>query len=140
MKKRKDKDLAHISHNRYRQLLYFCFQYNDWKEEIKYINQNLKPDGVHYDGVRTSRSVYSDTERKALRLVILQKKIDIVEQAATAASPEYAKYIIFYCTNREINFTYLKSEMGISCSESTFFRYRAVFFRKLSFILDEKGF
>lgn len=59
MKKRKDKDLAHIDHYRYRQLLYFCFQYNTWKQEIEEMNKNLKPDGMHYDGMPKARSISS---------------------------------------------------------------------------------
>lgn len=78
-----------------------------------------------------------ETERKAIRLVVLQKKIDAVDQAAKTASPDLAKYIIYYCANRDINFEYLRSRMKIPCSESTFFRHRAVFFRVLSSILDE---
>lgn len=137
MKKRKDKDLAYIDHYRYRQLLYFCFQYNTWKQEIEEMNKNLKPDGMHYDGMPKARSISSETERKAIRLVVLQKKIDAVDRAAKTASPDLAKYIIYYCANRDINFEYLRSRMKIPCSESTFFRHRAVFFRVLSSILDE---
>lgn len=101
------------------------------------MNKNLKPDGMHYDGMPKARSISSETERKAIRLVVLQRKIDAVDQAAKTASPDFAKYIVFYCANRDINFNYLKNKMKIPCSEATFFRHRAVFFRILSSILDE---
>ena len=101
------------------------------------MNKNLKPDGMHYDGMPKARSISSETERKAIRLVVLQKKIDAVDRAAKTASPDLAKYIIYYCANRDINFEYLRSRMKIPCSESTFFRHRAAFFRVLSSILDE---
>lgn len=135
--KRKDKDLAHIDENRYRELRYFCFQYNSWKQEIKEINMDLKPGGMNYDGMPKSSSVSSETERKALRLALLQRKVDIIDEVANDISSVLGRYIIFYCTNRNTSFAYLKTKMNIPCSEPTFFRHRALFFRSLSSALDE---
>lgn len=101
------------------------------------MNKNLKPMECIMMECQKHALFLRETERKAIRLVVLQKKIDAVDRAAKTASPDLAKYIIYYCANRDINFEYLRSRMKIPCSESTFFRHRAVFFRVLSSILDE---
>ena len=136
--KRRDNNIAKMNRMRYQELKYYCYQYHDWKNEIKALNKDLGPNGVSYDGMPHVGGTSSAVERKALRLCLLQQKIDMVDEAARKASLELQRFILAYCTNPDMTFRHLEVVEHIPCSQATFYRIRASFFRELSDILDSQ--
>lgn len=112
------------------------YQYPRWKKELEQLNNSLGVSGINNDGMPRGTDVSFPTERNAIRLVVLQKKISCVEEAAERASPDLAKYVLFYCTNRDTSFEDLENKK-IPCSRATFFRCRKMFFRHLKVLLND---
>lgn len=131
MKKRQDREIANIDRDVYMELKYWCYQYDTWKREIKDLNASLAPSGLKCDGMPHSRDVSSSVEKKAIRIKMLQSKIDMLEKAAQMTSEEFMSYIILYCTKKDISFETLQGYYNIPCSKRTFFRLRTQFFRNL---------
>lgn len=136
--KRRDNGIKRLNHMRYQELKYYCYQYRDWKDEIKALNRELGPGGISYDGMPRVGAAGSVVERKALRLCVLQQKIEMVEEAARRASVELQRFILAYCTNPDMTFRHLETVEHIPCSQATFYRIRAEFFRELSGLLDSR--
>lgn len=138
MKRRQDREIKGLDRDVYMELKHWCFQYNSWKKELKELNDSLKPSGINNDGMPHAQNTSSLTEKTAIRLVMLQKKIDMLDKAANITNKEFAKYMILYCTNRDMSFDTLQRKYHIPCSKATFFRLRTQFFKNL-YELKENG-
>lgn len=135
----KERDLAmhkySISSNRYRELKYFCYQYDDWNRELEALGQDSRPKGIVYDEVQShTNTVGSPTEAAVVQIQTLKEKIEMLESAAKEASGDLWMYILLYVTNPDINFHYLEMVNGIPCSRRSFYNYR----RKFFYYLDKK--
>ena len=106
-------DKYRISGNRYRELKYFCRQYREKQSQMQAIADIMAP-------LR-----YGDAERWEM----LQKELQMIDQAAMETDAEIAGYIIKNVADA-IPYEYL----GVPCSRSAFFRARKKFF----WILDRK--
>ena len=60
-----NKDKYRISNYRFRELYYFCLQYEEWKEELSVKRNPLK--GMQYSGMPSSGTPGDPTERIADR-------------------------------------------------------------------------
>lgn len=127
-----NKNKYHISKYRFRELFYFCLQYEEWKQELNKKRNPLK--GTQYAGVPSSGGVGNPTEKIAIECADLSHKINMIEQAAKAADPELWEYIIFAVTQENITFNILKMQMNIPCERDRFYDSR----RKFYFLLDNK--
>ncbi len=97
-----------ISETRFRELYYFCLQYNDW---IK------------------SRERYPKESREYQEYT---DKIHMVETACEAACEDLAPYIKEAVTKRGVTYQTLQARMNIPCSGNTYYKYR----RKFYWIMD----
>lgn len=48
---RRDRPLKKLNKFKYKELAYFCYQYNEWLSQVRDINHNLGVAGVNYDGM-----------------------------------------------------------------------------------------
>ena len=123
-----EKNEYYLSKHRYYELKHFCLQYPEWKK--KYVN---------YTGYRnTDRSVsysksgYGDpTAQTAIERLLYFRKMEMVEQAAMAADPELAQYILKAVTEG-FGYPYLKARLNIPCCKSTYYTS----YRKFFVLLD----
>ena len=83
--RRDDKPLKRLNRFKYRELNYFCYQYNSWKAQIRDIEDALGVSGVNYDGMPHAHNYESPVEDVAVRLALLSSKVDLVEKAAKVA-------------------------------------------------------
>lgn len=120
-----------ISKNRYRELIYFCRQYTEWKDELKY-----QGDGVRSPSFSAQPKAKGENglEKIALRRVELMEKCKEIEQAAMAADGEIYEYIIKNVTEGA-GYQYLKMIMGIPAGQAQFYQSR----RKFFWMLDKKN-
>lgn len=117
-----------ISKHRYEELRAFCLQYDEKKSKI---NRGLN--AVVNDGMPHSSIVGSPTEARAIQNAAYQKDCDMIEQAAQAASPDIASYIIKSVTNG-LSYTFVEydGELGrIPCGRNDFYAYRRLFYHYL---------
>lgn len=122
-----------ISKYRYNELRYFCMQYPEWKDELRYNTDTVKSKEITDMPMGGER--HNQIEELAIRRVELQRKCNMIEEAAQEADNAIKDYIIKAVTNDGITFTYLQNIMGIPCGKTYFYEKR----RKFYYILDKKS-
>ena len=127
-----NKDKYKISDYRFRELYYFCLQYEEWKQELKDKKNPLK--GMQYSGAPASGNPGNPTATAGIECAELSNKCDLVEQAAKAADPELWEYILYAVTHDKISFDTLKAQKNIPCERDRYYNSR----RKFYFVLDKK--
>lgn len=114
------------------ELYYFCLQYNEWLDELKYKTDTVR--SIEITDMPTSHSNSDATCNLATRRAELRKKCEIIEQTAIEADAELYQYIIKAVTNDMITYNYLLTRMDIPCSHNTWYDRR----RKFFWLLDKK--
>ena len=127
-----NKDKYKISDYRFRELYYFCLQYEEWKQRLKEKRNPLK--GMQYSGMPSSGNPGNPTESNAIECAELSRKCEMIEQAAKEADADLWEYIVFAVTNKDITFEHLKMQRNIPCERDCYYNIR----RKFYFILDSK--
>lgn len=115
-----------ISKNRFRELYYWCLQYDEWKDELKYKTDTVG--AMEITDMPTSRNVSDSTQQLAFRRAALQKNCELIEQTAIEADAEIYQYIIKAVTDEDVTYTYLDMVMGIPCSRNTYYERRKKFY------------
>ena len=121
-----------ISKHRFRELYYFCLQYQEWLDELKYKTDDVSSIGI--TNMPTSHNTNSNVERLALRRAQLEEKCKILEQTAIEADETLYQYIIKAVTNEGVSYNYLKMVMNIPCCKNVWYDRR----RKFYYLLSEK--
>lgn len=122
-----------ISKHRFRELYYWCLQYNEWKDELKYKTDTVKAVEAH-DMPMGSACIGNPTEALAMRRARLEENCHIIEQTAIETDPDLYQYILKAVTDEDVTYRYLSLIMGIPCSHNTYYERR----RKFYWILNQK--
>ena len=112
-----EKSPYYISKYRFLELKNFCRQYPDWVRELKLVNWY----GIRSDirGVKVS----DRTEALAEKVASLNRRLEMVEQAAIAADPDIYQWIVKGVSE---GIGYLS--LGVPCSKDYYYdRYRRFF-------------
>ncbi len=119
-----------ISPKRYRELYYFCLQYEEMKEKLKsiYALQSSK-----FDSNIQSNVASDPTQKKAIAAAKISKDLEIIEQTAIEADDEIYQYLLMNVTN-QIPYTYLRYDLGMPCGHDKFYKAR----RRFYYLLDKK--
>ena len=115
-------------------MYYWCLQYNEWKDELKYKTDTVKAIETH-DMPMGGRGMRSPTEELAMRRARLEENCRLIEQTAIETDPELYQYILKAVTNEDITYRYLSLIMEIPCSHNTYYDRR----RKFYWLLNEKN-
>ena len=113
-----------ISKYKYRELLYFCKQYNEKKKKISELKWL---DAINYDSIGSSGKISTPTENKGIELAGLTRDIEMIESAAKEADEGIHKYILSNVTE-DIPYEY----MPVPCGRRQFYLARRKFFYILS--------
>lgn len=119
-----------ISKYRFRELYYFCLQYNEWLDELKYNTDSVK--SANNDGMPRGTNVSDQTGALGTRRAELARKCKIIEQTAIEVDPDIYRYIIQAVTNELITYEYLRMRMGIPCGKNVYYDRRRKFYWLLS--------
>lgn len=122
-----------ISKYRFRELYYFCMQYQEWKDELKYLTDSLGT-GSGDGQPRAKGKISNPTATLGERRAILSQNCELIEETAKEASSYIAEYIIKAVTNEGITYTYLRNVMGIPCGKNQYYTAR----RKFYYLLSQK--
>ena len=117
--RRDDKPLKRLNRFKYRELNYFCYQYNLWKAQIRDIEGEIGISGVNYDGMPHAHNNESPIEDVAIRLALLSSKVELIEKAARLTDAELAGAILRYCTTPGMNFQQLCRREHVHCSQAS---------------------
>ena len=134
---RRDRPLRKLNKFKYKELAYFCYQYNEWLSQIRDIKHNIGVSGVNYDGMPHAHNTASSVENLAIKLVMLSGRVELIEKAAMLTDKELAAALLKYCTTPGMSFRELCSVETVNCSESTFYRKRSEFFVILDKLKEE---
>lgn len=113
-----------ISKWKYRELKYFCLQYNEKKQKAQDI---IGLHGMINNGMPKSTLVNLPVENQALKLTSLDDDIKLIEQTALEAAPDICQCIIKSVTEG-ITYEY----MAVPCGRKQFYEARRKFFYLLS--------
>lgn len=116
-----------ISKHRFKELYYWCLQYNEWKDELKYKTDTVKAIETH-DMPTGSGGMRRPTEELAMRRARLEENCRLIEQTAIETDPDLYQYILKAVTNEDITYRYLRLIMEIPCSSNTYYNRRRKFY------------
>lgn len=124
--KKRDMKLGdyNISRARYNELKYFCIQYEEKKREL---HKSYGLGAVVNDGMPKGNLPGNPTERAAIRNVMLQRDIELIEQTAMEADSEIYRWLIKNITE-EISYEWLNVPIG----RRQFYELRRYFFYLLA--------
>lgn len=129
-----NKEKYGISKNRFQELRYRCYQYDEWKKELNYSKDTVKAIEYGKEG-KGSAPLGSATENLAIRRVELDQKCKIIEQTALEASGDLYKFVLEGVTNEEANYNYLHMIKGLpSEKKNEYYDARRMFY----WLLDKK--
>lgn len=131
-----NKDKYNISNYRFRELYYFCLQYNEWREMLKQKQNTLQ--ATKYSGMPSSGHISNQTENHGIECAELSNKCAAVEAAARMADPELYNFIIYAVTHENITFNFLKMQKDIPCERDRYYNSRRKFYFMLDKILQNK--
>lgn len=114
-----------ISWRRYRELKYFCMQYNEKKEKIKSI---IGLSAVNYGHVAgRNKKNHSQTEIQAIKVDKLSDDVKLIEDTINEADNTIYKQLLENITE-SVPYEYLQ----VPCGRRQFYRARRKFFYLLS--------
>lgn len=113
-----------ISRAKYNELKYFCMQYEEKQQEL---HKSYGIGAVVSDGMPKGNLPGNPTEREAIKRVMLQRDVELIEQTAIEADPEIYKWLMKNVTEG-IPYEWLNVPMG----RRKFYESRRYFFYLLS--------
>lgn len=116
-----------LERHRYYELKHFCLQYPIWKQAYLALDGLSKRPNDLAIFVRSGQMKGDPTERCAESRLYFRNRMEMVEQAAHAADPDLASYILRAVTEG-LPFETLKMQCGIPCCRDVYYdRYRRFF-------------
>lgn len=104
---------------RQKELRYFCSQYQEWKDKLEILYPCAK--GQRIDGMPHSNTnnINDEAADLAIKRTELSDRINMIEQSAKEASPEFWQYIIKSVCYKK-SYGYLKMSLEMPLSEAAF--------------------
>ena len=115
-----------ISKHRFRELYYWCLQYNEWKDELKYKSDAVKC--IEISDMPASHSSGDSTQQLAMRRVQLEQNCRLIEQTAIEADPDIYQYLLKAVTDENVTYRYLRLVMGMPCGKDMYYDRRRKFY------------
>lgn len=104
---------------RQKELRYFCSQYQEWKDKLEILYPSVNAqciDGMPYSN---TNNISDETSDLAIKRMALSEKINMIEESAKEASPEFWQYIIKSVCYQK-SYGYLKGSLEMPISEAAF--------------------
>lgn len=121
-----------ISKNRFFELYYWCLQYGEWKNELKYLTNTVGV--IEITDITTNSNSSDSTQKLSMRRGGLEQNCQLIEQTAIEADSDIYQYIIKAVTEEEVTYQYLKLIMEIPCGKDMYYDRR----RKFYWLLDKR--
>lgn len=115
----------HITIDKYNELKYFCKQYDEKKREL---HKNYGLESAANDGLPKGNTPGNPTEKTAIKNMMLQRDIELIEQTVMEADATIYKWLLKNVT-QGISYEYLN---GVPKNRTDFYCSRRYFFYLLS--------
>lgn len=113
---------------RFLELKYFCLQYPEWKKEAAEILFNMAKPGLIQNGPKGQLEFKDSTGDLAVRLAMLNAKIDMLGEIARSVDDTIG-YFILRAVTEDISFVKMKTLYDIPCERDMYYdRYRKFFY------------
>ena len=119
-----------ISPHRFMELYYYCLQYNEWKDELRYKCDAVR--SVEITDMPITHGNSDSTQKLAVRRAELSNKCKLIEDTAKEADADIYQYILKAVTNERITYKYLSTIMNIPCGKDMYYDRRRKFYWLLS--------
>lgn len=119
-----------LTPERFRELMYFCFQYGEWIEKLK---SGPEKDAI-IEGMPRSSGTGDPTGEVAIWMAELTKKCDLIERTAMEAGGENYMAVLKGVTVRGSNYAWLKAKGYAFCGKRQYYQAR----RRFYWLLDKK--
>jgi hypothetical protein len=119
-----------ISRNRFSELYYWCLQYGEWKDELKYKTDTVR--SLVITDTPSGRNPKDATQQLAIRRAELEGRCRLIEQTVIEADPDIYRYLLKAVTEEGISYRYLKMIMKIPCGRKMYYNRRRKFYWLLS--------
>lgn len=129
-----NKDKYNINKFRFKELYYFCLQYDEWLESLDDMRNTLK--GMQYSAMPSSGNPGDPTMKAAIECAEISKKCAAVEAAARAADPDLYEFLLYAVTHENISFNLLKVQKDIPCERDRYYDSRRKFYFHLDKLLN----
>jgi hypothetical protein len=129
-----NKDKYNINKFRFKELYYFCLQYDEWRESLDDMRNTLK--GMQYSAMPSSGNPGDPTMKAAIECAEISKKCAAVEAAARAADPDLYEFLLYAVTHENISFNLLKVQKDIPCERDRYYDSRRKFYFHLDKLLN----
>lgn len=113
-----------ISREKYNELKYYCMQYNEKRQELQ---RGYGLRAVVNDGLPKGNMSGKPTEQAAVKHIMLQKDIELIEQTVIEAGPDIYPWLLKNVTEG-IGYEYL----NVPINRTDFYGARRYFFYLLS--------
>lgn len=124
-------DKYNISAARYRELLYFCLQYDDRRQRIDDLRE---PQRSPQDGQPHGSSVSDPTAKNGSIAAVLSRENEIIEQSAIeAGGGDLYRWLLEAVTNN-YSYNFMRMTENMPCGRNEFNEIRHKFF----YVLDQK--
>lgn len=123
-------DKYNISRSRYRELYYFCLQYDERRRDIEKLQHQTPPKA---DGMPRGGGISNPTERVGIKIAQLAMENKIMEQAAIEASPDLCFWLL-EAAKYDLKYDFLHLREGMPCGKNEFQKLRHKFY----YLLDQK--
>lgn len=121
-----------ISKNRFKELYYWCLQYTEWRDELRYKTDTVR--SIEITDMPAAHGGGDATQDLAIRRVQLAQNCKMIEQTAIEADPDLHQYLLKMATDENATYQYLKMVMGIPCCKDVYYDRR----RKFYWLLNQK--
>ena len=124
-----------ITWNRYKELEYFCAEYNRYCQNYAncYTQTSPPPDGMPRGNVSGK-----PTESNGIKAAYWLSYIEAIEQSAMEASPDIYQDLIFALSHHGVGYNYLKTRRGMTHGRDYYYRKRDDFFCILDIFLKTR--
>lgn len=129
-----NKNKYNINKFRFKELYYFCLQYDEWRESLDDMRNTLK--GMQYSAMPSSGNPGDPTMKAAIECAEISKKCAAVEAAARAADPDLYEFLLYAVTHENISFNLLKVQKDIPCERDRYYDSRRKFYFHLDKLLN----
>lgn len=123
-----NKNCYKLDKNRYYELKYFCFQYNEWVHQLEILDGYSR---TNYAQIEQNNGTYGDrTYSTVVKREVYLNNIKLVNKVAIEVDEYLSKYLIKGITEN-LSYDILKVRFDIPCSRSVYYKKYRQFFALL---------
>ena len=124
-----------ITWHRYKELEYFCADYNRYRQNYVDCYASANPIA---DGMPRGNVTGNPTESNGIKAAYWMSLVEAIEQSAMEASPDIYQDMLFALSHHGVGYNYLKTKRDMAHGKDYYYRKRDDFFCILDIFLKTR--